>query len=124
MITSDQGRNRWFPASHFDLTGNDALRIVHINILDLLTPPYRAGIEVHITLSNSDERYCIFAVPGALSSFGDTVFDTDTRIHYGTNFIVVSEISEEIITQAIKYLLTHNALLQHTLSTSKEPQEE
>ncbi|PCJ11647.1 MAG: hypothetical protein COB04_18800 [Gammaproteobacteria bacterium] len=74
---------------------------LEIEIIDPIDRHEKMAIEVAVVV-DSEIRYCYFATPEGLKNFGDWVPGTEVRMHYDDNdFIVVSEISKEIIESAI-----------------------
>jgi hypothetical protein len=68
-VRGDKGRVRWYPTWCFDLSGADVPRLETITICDDLAAT--AAIEVDITLSDGQRRWCCFATPETLAQFGD-----------------------------------------------------
>jgi hypothetical protein len=67
-VLGDNGRTRWYPALCFDLEGHEVVRIESIKIDDHYeVTPQRLDVEV--TLSNGERRWCFFVTPEGLSGF-------------------------------------------------------
>jgi hypothetical protein len=114
-VQGDNGRVRWFPASCFDLTGVDVPRLEAITICDDLAIAASAAIEVEISLSDGQRRWCFFATPEALMQFGDWIDGTTIRVHYGApHLIIVDQLDETIIDQALRHIEGQGELLACT----------
>ena len=65
----------------------------------------RIGIEVEVTFTSGEKRWCYFMTPSALASCGDCIPDTRIRFHYGAlHMIVVSELNQEVIRKGLDHL--------------------
>lgn len=117
-IRNDLGRVRWYPRSCFDLTGAPAPQIATVRIVDALDEASRSPVEVEILLSPGEWRWCVFSCPEALPHFGDLIPGTATRLHAMPHLIVLSELTEERIHQALQFLLEQGRLLDHTRAFS------
>ena len=114
-IQANTGRVRWLPAGCFDLHGNEVLTLEQIDVRDAVSDATTSVIEVEITLSNGQRRWCFFAEPQALLHFGDVLASSTMRVHYGVpHLIIVSTITEPIIEQALRHIERHGQLLACT----------
>jgi hypothetical protein len=114
-IQGDDGQRRWFPAACFDLSGADIPCLVAIHICDDLDTAATAAIEVEISFSDGQRRWCFFAMPEALRQFGDWIKGTLIRIHYGApHLIIVDQLDETVITQALRHIESQGELLACT----------
>lgn len=145
-IRADNQRIRWFPAICFDLTGQDCLMISAITLDDPIHDPYHECIEVTISLSNGQERWCFCVTPSWLASAVTRhVEPKQTELHgfaigqltlladyhttnTGTSFgfismphmITLSSLSHEIITAALEYINNQDELLSCTRARNRE----
>jgi len=104
-IQGDNGRVRWYPALCFDLSGRDIPCLETIQICDDVVAADSVMIEVELTLSDGQRRWCLFATPTALTNTGDYINGTTIRIHYGVpHLIIVSTLDEQIINQALRHM--------------------
>lgn len=114
-VQGDNERVCWFPASCFDLTGADVPRLEAITICDELATASSAAIEVEISLSDGQRRWCYFVTPEALRQFGDWIDGTTLHIHYGApHLIIVDQLDETIINQALRHIEAQGELLTCT----------
>ena len=117
-IRNDRGRVRWYTRSSFDLTGTPAPTITTVRIVASLDDASQSPVEVEILLSTGEWRWCVFTCPEALLQFGDIIPGTTTRLHAMPHLIVLSELTEERIRQALQFLLEQGRLVEHTRSLS------
>lgn len=112
-VKGDNGRVRWFPSSLFDVAGADVAVLTHITIKDSVEAALT--VEVDVELSDGQRRWCFFTTPNALQRLSQTKLGTETLFMYGApHMIVVSAINEDVIAQALKYIDSHNELLECT----------
>lgn len=94
----------------------DAPAIRSYTIDDDLTRADEAAVEVTVTLTNEERRWCFFITPAALAACGDWVEGTTIRVHLGErHMIVVNEISVDIIERVLRQLQSDGELEQRTL---------
>jgi hypothetical protein len=104
-IQADNGRVRWYPVLCFDLSGRDIPHLETLRICDDLAAADSALIEVEVTLSNGQRRWCLFATPITLGNAGDYIDGTTILIHYGVpHLIIVGTLDEQVINQALRYI--------------------
>jgi hypothetical protein len=114
-IQGDNGRVRWFPAACFDQSGDDVPLLETMTVCDDLAIAAAAAIEVEISFSDGQKRWCFFATPQALTQFGDWIDGTTIRIHYGApHLIIVDRLDETIIEQALRHIEGQGELLACT----------
>jgi hypothetical protein len=120
-IQGDNGRVRWFPAYCFDLSGSDVPLLQMVTICDDLLYADTSTIEVHVQLSDGQERWCFFVTPASLTQSGDWIDGTTIRIHYGApHMIIVDQINAEIIEQALHHIEVQGELLACTIGIEKQ----
>lgn len=74
------------------------------------------AIDVTVTLTDEERRWCFFVTPRALAAVGDFVEGTSVRVHLGElHMIVVSEVSREIIERVLRELDAAGELVRRTL---------
>ena len=114
-IQGGNGQVGWFPAGCFDLTGRDVAHIDSIAFHDALDHD-AAAHDVTITLSDGKQRWCAFTTPAALSSFGELIDGTTTRIHYGMpHLIIVDVLTEQVVLAALQHIERYGQLFVATL---------
>jgi hypothetical protein len=87
-------------------------RLHQIKITDTIDDSQTSSIEVEVELSNGQHRWCFFVTPELLAKQGDFIEGTEVRLHYGVpHMVVVSEISEDIINQAVLEIYRQGALI-------------
>lgn len=111
-VQGDNGRVRWFPATCFDLSGPDLPCLQEMTICDDLANATTAAIEVEISLTDGQRRWCFFTTPEALRQFGDRIDGTTIRIHYNEpQLIILNQLDETIIEQALRHIERQGKLL-------------
>jgi len=88
------------------------LKSFHID--DDLRDAALGGIEVTVTTTHGERRWCYFMTPAGLQACGDWIAGTEVRIHYASHMIVVSEIDEDIVSRALQHLDESGELLACT----------
>jgi len=79
------------------------MNIKSIEIEDPIERHKRGAIEVAITTTSGEKRWCFFFTPEGMAACGDWIEGTKVRFHYGcSHMILVSEISESIIESALR----------------------
>ena len=78
------------------------MELQSFTIDDPMQLPLRHAVEVTLLLTGGERRWCCFATPKSLTSFGDLLGDTQTRIHFGLpHMIVLENVSAEAIAVAL-----------------------
>lgn len=113
-LLGDNGRERWFPMSLFVEGEVELPGLRGVDIRDDLEQADRIPIEVLVTLTTGERRWCYFATPGALSATGDRLGETDVRYHHGPHLIVATRLTEEIIGRILKELEDQDSLIATT----------
>ena len=76
--------------------------IKSIQIKDSISTALQNAIEVDIEFKDGSKRWCFFVLADSVKNYGDLINGTNVRVHSGAkHMIVVSQISEEIITAFI-----------------------
>ena len=76
------------------------------------------AVEVTVTLSTGERRWCFFLTPEAIRACGDRL-DGDVRVHYGEpHMIVVSRLDASVIASALRDLAENDELVAHTAALS------
>ena len=89
----------------------------HIEIDDDPANASVSAIEVIVTFEDDSRRWCFFFTPEALASCGYWVPGTQVRYHVGVpHMIVVSEINERIVEEALRALDHQGELISSTLA--------
>jgi hypothetical protein len=115
-VQGDNGRVRWFPFYCFAFDGSDALSIVSFSIEDF-TLPLTHTVEVVMTLSNGERRWCCFATPQQLYRIGKLVEGTSVHVSYGSEHLIVigsDTLTHALIEQALHHIEAQNMLLRAT----------
>ena len=115
-IKCDNGRIRWFPAYCFDQGDRAVPMLTAFHLDDPISPDEDTPIEVTVELSNGERRWCIFATPSALASFGDWIDGTEIPFHFGNRHVIIlRELSEDLVGRILRYIDTQGELLECTL---------
>lgn len=115
-IKGDNGRVRWYPILCFDVSGSDVPVIQYIKITDEITYPLTSFLDVDVSLTNGENRWCLFVTPELLMRIGEQLREVKVRIQYGIpHMIIVSELNEEIIRKTLHYIDNQVELLNCTL---------
>lgn len=79
------------------------MNIESIKIEDPIENHITGAIEVTITTTVGEKRWCFFLTPEGMTACGDWIKGTKVRFHYGaSHMILVSEISQSIIEYALR----------------------
>lgn len=119
-LRGDNGRSRWFPAGSFDPGEVEVPCLSSFEILDELEMADDNFIEVDVTLTTGERRWCWSAPPSALSKRGDLLNDTNVRFHYRPHLIVASTLTKEIIGGILKEIDDQDELASTTLAFDTE----
>ena len=94
-----------------------AMNIESIEIEDPIEHHTKGAIEVLITTSAGEKRWCFFFTPAGMAACGDWIPGTNVRFHYGaSHMILVSEISENIIESVLRNIASRGELEKCTVS--------
>lgn len=111
-IQDDNRRVRWFPATLFDLTGNDVARIDRWHTDSPLDVGTDDWVEVTITLENGTRRWCSFVTPRYLENLLDQPH-ADAGI-WSRHMVVVKIIDVDHIERALRQIEQQGELLTVT----------
>ncbi len=115
-ITGDNGRTRWFSSYCFDLQGECATTMTSFKLDDPIEDASKYAVEVTVTLSDGQRRWCLFTTPSVLASCGELLEDTQVRFHYcNTHLIVATEISEILVKRILKEIDAQGDLISCTV---------
>lgn len=116
-IQGDNGRTRWFPMYCFGQGDQHVPTLTGFHVDDPIEWAQASGIEVTVHFEDGERRWCILATPSALAGCGDLIDGTDVHFHYDLprNFILVSNLSEDLIGRVLRHLESQGDLLQCTL---------
>ncbi len=115
-VRNDRGHVRWYPRYCFDREIEPLAVLVDHRIDDAIAANEDGPIEVTVTLSNGDRRWCIVATPSALVSCGDWIPGTEVRFHYrNRHLLIVEKLTEEIIARMLVYIDSQGDLEDCTL---------
>lgn len=79
------------------------MEIESIKIEDPIASHVNGAVEVTITTTTGEQRWCFFLTPKGITACGDWIKGTNVRFHYGaSHMILVSEISQSIIESALR----------------------
>ena len=124
-ITGDNGRARWFPFCCFDLRGGEAPTLVTFDLEDCLE--VQAGekpidnVEVSLTLSSGQRRWCVFVTPAGLAHTGHCIDGTQVLFHYcNRHLIVAEELTFELIGRMLREIDSKGELTSCTLPIESE----
>lgn len=115
-VQGDTGRMRWFPASCFDVTGTDVVRVQSVRIAEPITDPENDAVTVEVTLTDGQRRWCWFATPAAFVQSGDRLSGTRIQFHYDlAHFIIVTILTTESVVPIIHAIEQQGRLLACTM---------
>lgn len=115
-VKGDNGRIRWFPRYHFCSRDEEVPVLAEFLIDDDLIDTDQGCIEVVISLSNGERRFCWFATPTALGNCGEMLGDTGCRYHYcNRHFVIATDVSRESIGRVLREIESQGCLLECTL---------
>ena len=115
-VQGDNGRTRWYPALCFDQEGRDVVRIESIKIDDYYEGAPQSSVDVEVTLSDGELRWCFFVTPEGLSGFNQAQLGGGRLLLAGApHAIIVDAIRRETIEQTLHHLERHNELRACTL---------
>lgn len=117
-IKCDDNILKKIPKGCFTTNQDDIIYIIDysIEILEMISNNFDA--EVDIIFSNNEKRWCIFTTPDALKQSGSFVGNTSIKIHSSNQHVIIlSEISVDIIKNALLYLDSQDELYECTQLT-------
>lgn len=115
-IEDDRGRKRWYPMYCFDNGIEPLPMLVDYQLEDQTDTIENSFIEVTVTLSNGERRWCIVATPAALVGCGDWIPETQIRFHYrNRHMLVLEKLSEDLIGRVLRHIDTQGELEECTL---------
>ena len=98
------------------LPDSDRVMIRSFSIDDDLAAADQAAVEVTVTLTDEQRRWCFFITPAALLVAGDLLEGTETRVHFGEpHMIVVSDVTRDVIERVLRQLEADGKLVRRTL---------
>ncbi|CAN5707000.1 hypothetical protein BH10ACT9_BH10ACT9_43670 [soil metagenome] len=110
-VRGDDGRTRWFPDHCFDLSGRPVLRRVRTYLDDPIEDAQDFPLDVVLEFADGQRRWCSFATPQMIASFGGTRFGDERLLSFGCpQLIVVTAITEAIIEKSLDYIESHGQL--------------
>jgi hypothetical protein len=113
-IRGDNGRSRWFPTSLFEPGEVSLPCLSAFEIADDLADTGDLPVDVVVTLTTGEKRWCIFATPDALAKCGDILDGTRVRYHYGPHLIVATALTHEFIGKILTEIDSQDELLTCT----------
>ena len=116
QVQGDNGRVRWFPTYCF-VEGEVSVPVLtHFQLDTSLESALEICLEVTVTFSTGEKRWCWVATPAALSRCGDWIEGTTIPFHYGIpHLIIAAEVNEELIERMLRYIDSQGRLLECTL---------
>jgi len=114
-LRGDNNRTRWYPGGIFDFENRPVPMMVSFTIDDPIEDDY--FVEVTVTLSTGEQRYCVFVTPYTLANYGGQtiIAGRQIRLHYGNaNLIIVSELDAELIEAILRVIDSQNELMECT----------
>jgi hypothetical protein len=104
-------RTRWYPVYCFDFDNRPVITIQSYTIDDPIRDPSKAAIEVTITFTSGEQRFCLFMTPSALAESGDWM--PETNLHYGSKHLIIcNQITAENIDKVLHYIDSQNELIE------------
>jgi hypothetical protein len=95
-----------------------APKIQKIEITDDLSRQDSGAIEVTVSFSNGDSRWCYFMTPAALQACGDWIEGTKIRFHFGSPHMIVAAgtLTEDLIIKILGHIENCGELLECTMA--------
>jgi hypothetical protein len=116
QVMGDNGRTRWFPIYCFDLLGREAPTLDSFEVDDNLDQADNMPLEVTVTLSNGQRRWCFFAAPAALHQTGNLIGGTEIPFHFcNQNLIIAGELTSELIGRMLSEIDSQGKLASCTV---------
>jgi hypothetical protein len=112
-VRGDNGKVRWYPDYCFDMTGQPVAMLVQIDTdHPLNTPTVDVDVDVELTFSDGQQRWCTFTTPQVLSHLGGLQqFDGERLLSYDApHLIVVTTISRAVIEQSLAFIQSQGKL--------------
>jgi hypothetical protein len=104
-IKDDRGKVRWYPLHCFDRGIEPLPTLIDYRINGPIEASENRPIEVTLSLSNGERRWCVVATPSALSACGDWIPGTEVRFHYGNRHVLIAEkLTEDLIGRMLRYI--------------------
>lgn len=105
-VCNDQGKLKWYSKFYFSPEQEPEITSIHID--DEIKNPASDDIEVTITFSNSDRYWLTFITPKYLEVF------LETAPYFSSgHFMIVKNLSEEVIKDTIHKLDGQNELISN-----------
>lgn len=105
-VCNDQGKLKWYSKFYFSPEQEPEITSIHID--DEIKNPASDDIEVTITFSNSDRYWLTFITPKYLEVF------LETALYFSSgHFMIVKNLSEEVIKDTIHKLDDQNELISN-----------
>ena len=116
QVEIENSRPRWFPTFCFNFDTGAAPVMTRFELHGILQPDQLHPVQVDITLSTGEVRWCLFITPVALAQSGHHIEDTEIPFHYGNrNLIVAGELSEELIGKMLRFMDKKGTLIECSL---------
>ncbi|MEZ5657056.1 MAG: hypothetical protein R3E83_00530 [Burkholderiaceae bacterium] len=116
-MRGDNGRVRWFPLYCFAAGDVSVPRLAAFRIDDPIDPDGAYSVEVTVTLTDGQLRWCVFATPEALAASGELIDAGPARFHFGNRHIIIATaLSEALIGAMLRQIDGQGELLACTLA--------
>lgn len=121
LLEGDNGRVRLFPNYCFTEGVISVPVLAHFQIEHPLELAETTILEVTVTLSTGEKRWCLVATPAALAHGGNWIEGTTIPFRYGLrHLIIASELNEVLIGRMLHYIDSQGQLLECTLPLTDE----
>ncbi len=111
-VTGDNGRTRWYPSYCFS-EGRVEVPLLVSHVID--DPLDLSVVEVTVTLSNGEKRWCMFTEPGRLAGLGDQLKSGAMLLTGCAHFMILSSLNETSIAEALQLVEVQGELVESTL---------
>ena len=112
-IRGDNGRHRWFPASHFDREGGHVPVMVRGQFDEPIEDEVGGWVEVSFTLDDGSERWCILATPLSLTDYLKR--NSDDPGLWCPHIMVVRKLTVQEVGRMLHHLDQQGELIQASL---------
>ena len=115
-IRGDNEQCRWFPMNCFDFGNRPVSIMTGLTIDDPIKPGDESLVEVTVSFSTGERRWCLFGTPAALSNGGSFIEDTRIRFHYANRHLIIADVlTEALIERILHYIDSQNELIECSL---------
>lgn len=115
-VLGDNGKTRWFPEALFDLEGGDAVTLSSWQFDSEDFDPWNGNVEVNLVLGDGRRRWSLVATPSCLTEWLSK--EGGEPVMQGNHILYVSDLREETVNAALRYLEREGRLEESSQSLS------